>query len=334
MNQTVVTCPACAHRFALSEALCAELQGEIEARLRVDYDGRLERAVAHARATAAQPLALELKGLREELAEQQRKVRDAQQAELALRKEKTQLEERSRELDLEVARKLDSEKRRVEESIRKSVGEEQSLKLKEKDKQIDDLRKLLDEAKRKSEQGSQELQGEVLELDIQAALERRFPHDLIKPVPKGVAGADLIQEVRNGSAVCCGNIVWETKNTRHWQPAWLAKLKQDQRAIGANLAVLVSVALPEQFGEFGQIDGVWIASLRAWPALALALREQLIQVAYAHAASQGKHEKMEILYRPIPQGGIRLRDEPLRSDEARAACGDFGHCGIPRQRIA
>src|SRR5208337_2141344 len=96
----------------------------------------------------------------------------------------------------------------------------------------------LDEAKRKSEQGSQERQGEVLEIDVQAELARRFPQDIVSPVPKGARGADLLQEVRDGAARACGLIVWETKNTKRWQAGWLDKLKDDQRAVGANLAVL------------------------------------------------------------------------------------------------
>lgn len=297
MTETVITCPNCNHPIPLTDTLTGQLRRDIEAQLKLDQEKHIKAAVAAAESRMRDQSGQDLKLLSEQLAEQQAKTRAAQQAELALRRDKAALEERGRELDLEVARKVDAEKQRLEESIRKTVGEEQSLKVREKDKQIDDLKKLLDEAKRKSEQGSQETQGEVLELDIQAMLERRFPHDLIKPVPKGVRGADLIQEVRDGAVRPCGSIVWETKNTRHWQPGWLAKLKEDQRAAGANLAVLVSVALPDGFSEFGQIDGVWIASLRAWPALATALREQLIQVAFAHAASESKNEKMEMMYR-------------------------------------
>jgi hypothetical protein len=111
-----------------------------------------------------------------------------------------------------------------------------------------------------------------------------------------VTGADLIQTVHNSLGQPCGRIVWETKNTKNWSSAWLAKLKDDQRATGCNLAVLVSTALPEHVREFDCLDGVWVASLRVWPALAVALREQLLQVAFAHAASQGKSEKMEQLY--------------------------------------
>ena len=307
MTDTVITCPHCGGKIELTEALAARLHAEFDA----EHQARLKQAVAQAEKKAREGAALEKQFLETQLAEERSKREAAQQAELALRKEKAALDERARELDLEVARRVDGEKRQLEQAIRRSVGDEQSLKLKEKDKLIEDLRGALEDAKRKSEQGSQELQGAVLELDIQAALERQFPHDLIAPVPKGARGADLVQEVRDGALRPCGRIVWETKNTRHWQPAWLDKLKDDQRASGANLAVLVSVALPEDIHEFGQIDGVWIASVRAWPALALALREQLIQVAFAHAAAEGKQEKMEFLYRYLAGDPFRARIEAI-----------------------
>jgi hypothetical protein len=281
----------------MSDALAAQLEGEVEARVKAAHEARVKHAAEHAAAQAREQASQELRLLQEQLDIQQRKAREAQRAELDLRKEKLRLEERGREIDLEVARKVDAEKERIEMALRRSAGEEHALKLREKDKQIEDLKKLLDEAKRKSEQGSQQLQGEVLELDIQSALERQFPQDVIKPVPKGMRGADLLHEVRDGRAQPCGSIVWETKNTRNWSAGWIGKLKEDQRVVGANVAVLVSVALPEEVGEFGRIDGVWVASLRVWPALAVALREQLIQVAFAHAAAEGKQEKMELLYR-------------------------------------
>lgn len=304
---TTLKCPNCGHPIAVSEALAAQVRAEVEAEARAREAERIRAAAAQAEARAREQTAAELKLLREQLAEQQKKAREAQQAELEVRKKAQALEERARELDLEIVRRLDAEKQRLEEAIRRTAREEQALKMKEKDKQIEDLKKLLEEAKRKSEQGSQELQGEVLELDLQAELERRFPHDVIRPVPKGARGADLVQEVRNGALQSCGAIIWETKNTRHWQPAWIAKLKEDQREAKANLAVLVSVTLPEGFGEFGQVEGVWVASLRVWPALAVALREQLIQVAFAHAASEGKHEKMELLYRYLAGDQFRAR---------------------------
>ena len=272
------------------------IRSELEAQLRAEEQKRIEAAVAQAEQRIKKQDAGELDLLKQQLAEQQGKALKAQQAELELRKKTSELEQKQREMDLEISRRVDAEKQSLEEAIRKTAGEEQALKLREKEKQIEDLRKALEDAKRKSEQGSQEIQGEVLELDIQASLGQKFPLDRIDPVPKGVTGADLIQTVHNSLGQPCGRIVWETKNTKNWSSAWLAKLKDDQRATGCNLAILVSAALPEHVREFDCLDGVWVASLRVWPALAVALREQLLQVAFAHAASQGKSEKMEQLY--------------------------------------
>lgn len=311
LADTDIRCPKCGHPIAVREALAVQVQGQVETALRADYEARQRAAVAQAQAALREEAQRERQLLQEQLAQQQRKTQQAQEAELALRQEKSALEVRRRELDLEVARKLDAQRGKIEEELRKSAADEQALKLREKDKQIDDLKKLVDEMKRKSEQGSQETQGEVLELDIQAALEARFPHDLIRPVAKGKSGADLIQEVRDATLSPCGSIVWEVKNTRHWQPAWIAKLKDDQRACGGALAVLVTVALPEGVRGFGQIGGVWVAGLEAWPALAAALREQLIQVAFARNAATGMTDKMEALYRYLAGDAFRHKVEAI-----------------------
>jgi hypothetical protein len=321
MNGPLITCPKCGTEIELTAALAATLHASLEAahqaelaqmqaHLHCEAEARLKVLVDEAEKKARDDASFEKQVLERQLADERSRREAAQRAELALRQQKSRLENRARELDLEVARRLDAEKQQLEESLRRGFAEQHDLKLKEKEKLIDDLRRALEEARRKTEQGSQERQGEVLEIDVQGELERRFPHDVISPVPKGVRGADLVQEVRDG-ARACGLIVWETKNTKRWQPGWLDKLKEDQRAIRANLAVLVSAALPDGIVEFGRIDGVWIASLRAWPALALALREQLIRVAFAHAASEGKHEKMEFLYQYLAGDQFRARVQAI-----------------------
>ena len=303
MNTAMIVCPNCGNEITLTEALQEQFRHENEARLKV-LAGRAEQK-------ARADFALERQLLEQQLAEEQGKRETAQQAELELRSERSALEERAREIDLEVLRRVDAEKQRVEDAVRRGFAEQHNLKIKEKDKLIDDLRRALDDARRKSEQGSNERQGEVLEIDVQAELEHRFPQDFIAPVPKGARGADLVQEVRDSALRPCGTIVWETKNTKRWQPAWLDKVKQDQRALGASVAVIVSTALPDGIVEFGRIDGVWVTSLRTWPALAVALREQLIQVAFAHAADDGRHEKMDFLYRYLAGDQFRSRIEAM-----------------------
>ncbi|MBI4755490.1 MAG: DUF2130 domain-containing protein [Betaproteobacteria bacterium] len=397
MSDTTLTCPNCGHVIPLTEALTAQLSGQVEARLHAQYEARLKAAaeeaaarargeqqlqlealgkqladqtrhareaedrelelkrraldleeqgrtlaertrleveeklraeadekaktlVAQTQARARQEAALELDQLKQQLSEQQAKTLEAQKRELDLSRQTAELKQKQQELDLELERRLARARAEDEKRIRHLAAEEQSLKLSEKEKQIEDLRRVIDDLKRKSEQGSQELQGEVLELDIQAALERQFPHDAVSPVPKGVSGADLIQEVNNAQGASCGRIVWETKNTKHWSAAWLPKLKDDTRAVGGNLAVLVTTTLPEGIHEFGLLEGVWIASRRAWPALAVALREQLLQVAFAHAAGEGKHEKMEVLYRYL--AGDQFRQKVTGIVEAFTALQD------------
>ncbi|MEJ2387667.1 MAG: DUF2130 domain-containing protein [Chromatiaceae bacterium] len=159
---------------------------------------------------------------------------------------------------------------------------------------------------------SEALSTQILaEPDIQAALERQFPQDRIDPVLKGTRGADIRQRVRSERLEDCGLILWETKNAKNWAPAWIDKLKQDQLAAGAAAAVLVSVALPEGMEGFGRIDGIWVAGIRTWPALAIALREQLIAVTYTRAASAGKNEKMELLYQYLAGDEFRQRLEAI-----------------------
>ncbi len=313
MSQSVqIQCPECGAEFPLSDAITAQLQGKLEQQLRSTHQAQLQQQIKQAEQRAEQAFTLKLQDLSNQLQEQEQKIRQTQAAELALRKEKRELEARQQELDLELQRRLDTERRTLEIQLLERFSLEHDLKLKEKEKQINDLREALSDAKRKSEQGSQEMQGEVLELDIESLLRHQFPFDQIKPVPKGTRGADLVQEVVEASLdVVCGAIIWEIKNTKHWSASWLQKLKDDQRACGANIAVLVSVALPDDIKGFGLVEGVWVSDLRSYSALALVLRQQLVQLAYARSAQSGKQEKMELMYQYLVGDEFRQRVEGI-----------------------
>jgi len=253
----------------------------------------------------------QLEALQQSLLSKDAAMDEARTRELALLKEKAALEEKRKDMELDYQRKLTEERQQLEKQLIEKYASEADLKLKERDKQIEDLRKSLAEAKRKSEQGSMETQGEALELDLEANLNSHFPHDGIAPVPKGIRGADVIQTVQNESMVDCGSIIWETKNTKAWNNAWIDKLKDDQRAIGANLAVLVSTELPEGIKTFSQLDGVWVTSVAAYIPLAMALRQQLVQVTFARSASEGKSEKMEMVYEYLSGDAFRHKVEAI-----------------------
>jgi hypothetical protein len=284
-----------------------QLDQDVETRLAA----RAQELTREIQEQTSKATAQQMAALQEALQAKDADMDKARARELALLKEKAELEEKRKNMEVDYQRKLAEERQQLEKQLIDKYASEADLKLKERDKQIEDLRKSLAEAKRKSEQGSMETQGEALELDLEANLNSHFPHDTIAPVPKGIRGADVIQTVTNQNMVSCGSIIWETKNTKAWNMTWIDKLKDDQRAIGANLAVLVSTELPEGIRTFGQVDGVWVTSVAAYIPLAMALRQQLVQVTFARSASEGKSEKMEMVYEYLSGDAFRHKVEAI-----------------------
>jgi len=228
--------------------------------------------------------------------------------EIELRQERQTLEEEKAEVQLRVAREIDEQRKGIEEKARKRVEVEQNLVLREKDQLLEQMKKQIENLKRKAEQASQQLQGEVLELALEEHLSSMFPLDNFKPVPKGVKGADLIQEVCNRTGVVCGLILWETKRTKNWSDGWLNKLKADQLTAKADVALLLTQALPKDCERFQQIDGLWVTSHACAFDLVLVLRKSLIELEKARSAARGKNQKMEIVYDHLssPQFGTRV----------------------------
>lgn len=258
-----------------------------------------------------QSVALELEDLRRRAAEKDGKLQAAEQAELGLRKQKRELEERERRLELDIVRKLDDERRKIETQAVKQLEEQYRLKDAEKDKKLQDALVVNEELRRKLQQGSQQTQGEVLELELEDLLRTTFPFDDIEPVPKGVNGADLIHRVHHNNGHCCGIIVWESKRTKGWSDGSIQKLKDDLRLVKGDVAVIVSEALPKDIANFAQVKGVWIASRACAVNLAAALRAQLIEISMVKVAAVGKNEKMEILYNYLSGSEFKQRIEAI-----------------------
>jgi hypothetical protein len=260
-----------------------------QAKVKMQLEAASARAVEEARRESTEQTA----ALRAELAAKDERLAAHREAELALRRDKAALEERQKELALEVERRVDAERQR----IREAVAEAFRLREAEWRKKIDDAQKANAELKRKLEQGSQQLQGEVLELEIEDLLGTAFPFDGIEAVRKGARGADVIQTVRLRSGVACGRIVWETKRAENWSNAWVSKLKDDQQALGGELAVLVSTAFPAGMEEPIVLhEGVWLVRPDLVKALAEALRTVLIESQRQKTISAGRGESMEALY--------------------------------------
>jgi hypothetical protein len=288
-----------AGRLALTE--------EVERRLK---DERAKLA-AEARQQAESRIGVELQDLRLKLADQGQRLAAAQKLELELRQQRHALEERQQALELEVARKLDAERSKIREAAQQAAAEEQRLRLGEKEKLIGDLQRQIETLKQKAEQGSQQAQGEALELEFEEQLRSSFPTDEITPVSTGVRGADVLQRVRTESGQDCGTIIWETKRTRNWQRAWVAKLREDQREHRAEVAVLLTMALPPEVKNFAPVEGIWVTDFASALGLAGALRQGLIAVAGARRAETGKQEKAQVLYAYLSSTGFRQRIEAI-----------------------
>lgn len=301
------------HELALRKREREIEERESSLKLEVQRTLDKERAKIRDEATAKvlSERQLELTDLKTQLEERTKSLNEAQQQELVLRKRQRELEERERAMGLELERKLDEERGKIREDALAKAAEEHHLRDREKDKQLEDMRKQIEELKRKAEQGSQQAQGEVQELELEDVLRANFRFDDIAPVAKGVRGADVLQRISSSTGKSCGSILWESKRTKAWSDGWIQKLKDDQREAKADLGIIVSTNLPKGMGHIGCIDGVWVTAFPSAVGLGMALRAGIVQLAQAQNALAGKGEKMELLYRYLSGPEFRHRVEAI-----------------------
>jgi hypothetical protein len=287
-------------RLAESQAK-VETFAQQEAALLAREQGLETRIAQEAQTRAQQLFASDRQELEQQLAQKSHLISQLRSAELSLRREKSALEDRAAGLEIEVARKLDSGRAELETRVRVQERERAELERADLQKRLDDVNVQLAEAQRKTHQGSQQLQGEVLELTLQSGLERAFPLDTIDEVKKGARGGDVIQRVMTRSGQAAGILLWEAKRARDWSAQWVTKLKEDMRGCGADVAVLVitGTALPKDW-ESGQLFGlhedIWITSWTTALQLAAVLRSGLLDLHKQRLVSTGKGEKMEAVY--------------------------------------
>jgi hypothetical protein len=347
MTENSIECPSCGTKISLTDALSADIKEhyknefqqisskrEAEMRKLQDMLTQEKKALIHKQAeiettiqnrlnTERSTLEIKIRGdltnqtrleiddLKLQLNEKAKLVEASQQHELELRKRTRELEDKEKSVELEIQRKLDSERIKIQEETGRKITEDLRLKTAEKDKQLDDMRRQIEDLKRKAEQGSQQSQGEILELEIESILKALFPADIIEPVAKGMRGGDIIQKVMTPSGQHVGTIIWETKRTKGWTDSWITKLKDDQRAISAEHAVIVSQTLPKDINTLAQIDGVWVTDFFTYRGIAVALRSSLTQLFQAKAVAANKGEKMDSLYHYLTGTQFKQRIEAI-----------------------
>lgn len=239
------------------------------------------------------------------------KLADAQKAQAELMRKQRELEDATREMELSIQKQVQEIIGAAQEKARKEVEDELKFKVMEKEQTITSMQKQIEELKRRAEQGSQQLQGEVQELDLETTLRTKFSRDVIEPVPKGEHGGDVLQRVMNNIGQTCGTIIWESKRTKAWSDTWLPKLRGDQRTAKAEIAVIVSQALPKDIEPFGLLDDVWVTSPKSAIPVALLLRQALIEVATARTAAEGQQTKMEMVYQYLTGPRFRQRVQAI-----------------------
>jgi hypothetical protein len=329
---TNITCPKCGADFPLTDAVTHRIQEQLAAefeqqrktqnaalaqreanldKLKQDLEKRAQsvdaaitagleaerpKLLAEASTRVRNEVAVELKDLQRQLQDNQSKLKDAQDAELELRRQKRELEEARENQKLDLARQLDVERSKIADAARQQATDAERLKLQDKEHIIKDLQDQITALKNRAEQGSMQIQGETLELSLQDQLGKHFLQDEIVEIKKGERGADILQRVRTNPAIDCGSILWEAKRAKNWAPAWIAKLKEDQREARAELAVLVTTTPPPGVRGIGQYEGIWVCEPLFACSLAVALRHGLVATAVQRTQESGRADKMSRLY--------------------------------------
>jgi hypothetical protein len=281
-----IKCPNCNEEIEISEALSQNIKADLEKSITQKIEKKLRDESSE-----------EVTVLKEELKLKTEKLNETRQEELKLRQEKLKLEDEKNSFELEKQRQLDEERSKIRQQTLLEASDSHRLKDMEKEKMINDLKKALETAQLKASQSSQQLQGEVQELDLEAYLANTFPHDEIKPVGKGVKGADVSQIVKTSMGTVCGVILWETKRTKAWVDDWARKLKDDLRASKANIPVIVTAVLPKAIKTgFGYYEGVWVTEPAYTEPLAEILRKNLIDVAREKHNGKDRGTKADMVY--------------------------------------
>jgi len=332
-QETKIKCPNCGEVIDVNEILYHQLEDdlkkqynsklasvekreqEISERIEKELNAKLkERELEIAkelRLKLEKEDAEKLKGLQEELQKQNDKLKEFNKIQIEMEKLKREKEELKEQAELKAQKHLNQILAEEKIKIHKLEQDKNELRFKEYQKQLDDQKKLVEEMKRKAEQGSMQLQGEIQELALEDLLRSLYPFDIIDEVSKGIRGADVIQTVVNALQQPCGKIIYESKRTKAFSDGWIEKLKEDQRNQQADLAVIISEVLPKDMDRFGRKNGVWICTYQEASSVTYVLREMLLKMQSLRSAEENKGDKMSLLYKYLTSIDFKQRVEAI-----------------------
>lgn len=339
MEKIIITCPECKHEFTPDQSLkhhLDHLMKDERSKLQEDHEkirlfklelekkesaiselvkAGIEKEKANVKAAlevqVRKESATEIKGLKELLNTQQEKINKAKQLEIEIEKIRRETKEREDDIRLEYEKKLLQDQAKFEKLIIERESQRNEMKLAEKENQLAGLRKQLEEARRKAQQGSMQTQGEVQEIALAELLEDIFKFDAIRDIQKGANGADIIQEVRTPYGKSCGSIAYESKRTKNFNESWITKLKEDMRLHGASHGIIVTETMPRDMTTFGIRDGVWICTFKEVAGLAAAIRQICITETTVKASEKNKDSKVHALYAYLMSREFKQRVEGI-----------------------
>lgn len=344
VSNTQVKCPHCGEKFSPEEAISHDIRVRLERELERQFSERARIAEEKIRRQEAERFSLQMKGLQEESRNKTARLKMLEEESVKLQQREFDLRQREETIELEMKKRLlerekliceqadkralekalvqvrekelrlEKEQERLDLMLRKrvqeeteKVREEERMRHLELQKKLEDQNRLINEMKRKSEQGSMQMQGEVQELALEEYLRNTFPRDEVEEVAKGKRGGDCVHVVKDNYGNVCGRVLYESKRTKHFSHEWIGKVKDDMRLKQADLAVIVSEALPEGMTRFGEVDGVWVCTFPEFKALALLFRQNLVRIGEVLAAQENRGDKTQMIYRYVT--GVEFRQK-------------------------
>src|SRR5438046_481695 len=292
-----ITCPKCSYKFALDQALNREIELQVRTELSDEFkkkEAELRRQLAKEANDKAERNEDELQA---KVEAQAKELKVAINDESVLLRTKAELQERAEKAELEAQRRLAAERETIRKAAQDRVLEGHRQKDAEKNKQLEDMRRQIEDLKRKAEQGSQKLQGDAQELELEKALRERFPRDEIESVKSGVRGADILQKVISDSGQLCGTILWESKRVRNWSDRWIDKLIEDKQAAKADVAVIVTDALPQHVQHMGGVRGILLTTFSLAACLAETLRVNMALLGQTRVALSGQDDQKSRIFK-------------------------------------
>lgn len=317
LSMQTVTCTHCGKDIEISEAITHQIEESVLAAEREKHEQELKTVEKKTEekllAKLQNDFEMQIKGLQKEKDEERERNKNLLKQLEELSDQIRSLKRKDEERDLEMKKKLAVEEQKLRSELLRKHEEEQKLLLKDKDQTIEKLMKDLEEAKRRAEQGSQQAQGESLELVLEELLPKVFPMDDISEVKKGALGADVRQVVKSPSGKTeCGVILWESKRAKNWSDGWVKKLKEDVRRDGANIGVIVTTVMPKDAeGEMILIDKIWVVSFAHVIPLALLIRDTLIKVSFQKKSSEHRGQKADLIYEYVTSHQFRQQIESI-----------------------